>query len=162
MLTDVGGGWLLARCGDLLRSVVAAVKSPVAKARVSARNVPRLERTDCCLHVPSQPAHTFILSLTTPPSSPPPSPPALLVADRASRSTDCTSDTDFSQPAGLCSAIPRRDLTADICENQLLTDAFTGSTAGQSSASFPPLTISIPSASLSELITWRHRSPPSG
>lgn len=37
---------------------------------------------------------------------------------------------------GLCSALCQRALTADICENRLLTDAFTGSTAGQLSATF--------------------------
>jgi len=60
--------------------------------------------------------------------------PALLVADHAQRIIHhCTGDTEHltAQSAGPCSAIRQRALTADICENRLLTDAFTGSTAGQ-------------------------------
>jgi hypothetical protein len=49
-----------------------------------------------------------------------------------------------------CSAIRQRALTADICENRLLTDTFTGSTAGQLSAtsySLLPIATSLAPAS---------------
>jgi hypothetical protein len=84
-----------------------------------------------------QPSHSMPL---TPPLSNPTTlahlslyPPALLIADHAPRIHHCTGDTGHftAQSAGPCSAIRQRALTADICENRLLTDAFTGSTAGQ-------------------------------
>lgn len=93
-----------------------------------------LSRPSASVSNHSSPSHFIPL---TPPSNHPRQP---LITTRSAcrrpRSTHptqhCTGDTDLTtQSAGPCSAIRQRALTADICENRLLTDAFTGSTAGQ-------------------------------